>query len=155
MPVDIQTILIATDFSDASAPATAYAFSLARALNARLYLMHVVPEDDVRVITAISGYLQSEVTPATLIKTFYEEADRRLATLVEDAHATDLVQERLIVTGQPAAEIISWAAAKQVQLIILGTHGRRGVTRFLMGSVAARVLHEAPCAVLVVPATPR
>jgi nucleotide-binding universal stress UspA family protein len=47
------------------------------------------------------------------------------------------------------------AAAKQVQLIILGTHGRRGVTRFLMGSVAERVLREAPCAVLVVPAAPQ
>jgi nucleotide-binding universal stress UspA family protein len=47
------------------------------------------------------------------------------------------------------------AAAKQVQLIIIGTHGRRGVTRFLMGSVAERVLREAPCAVLVVPATPQ
>jgi nucleotide-binding universal stress UspA family protein len=155
MPADIQTILVATDFSDASAPATAYAFSLARALHARLYIMHVVPEDDVRVITAIRGYLQSEVTPESLVQTFYDDADKRLATLVEDAHATDLVHERLIVTGQPAAEIMSWAAAKQVQLIVIGTHGRRGVTRFLMGSVAERVLREAPCAVLVVPAVPQ
>jgi len=46
----------------------------------------------------------------------------------------------------------SCVVAIQVQLISLGTHGRRGVTRFLMGSVAERVLHEAPCAVLVVPA---
>jgi nucleotide-binding universal stress UspA family protein len=153
MPVDIQTILVATDFSDASAPATAYAFFLARVLNARLYIMHVVPEDDVRAITAIRTYLQSEVTPDTLVKSFYDEADKRLATLVEDAHATALVHERLIVTGQPAAEIMSWAAAKQAQLIIIGTHGRRGVTRFLMGSVAERVLREAPCAVLVVPVT--
>jgi nucleotide-binding universal stress UspA family protein len=49
---------------------------------------------------------------------------------------------------------MSWAAAKQAQLIIIGTHGRHGVTRFFMGSVAERVLREAPCAVLVVPATP-
>ena len=155
MPVDIQTMLVATDFSEASAPATAYAFSLARALNARLYVIYVVPEDDVRMITAISGHLQSEVTPAALVETFYAEADKRLATLVQDAGATDLVPERLIVTGQPAAAIISWATAKQVQLIIIWTHGRRGVTRFLIGSVAERVLREAPCAVLVVPATPR
>ena len=47
---------------------------------------------------------------------------------------------------------MSWAAAKHVQLIILGTHGRHGVTRLLMGSVAEYVLREAPCAVLVVPA---
>jgi len=153
MTTDIQTMLVATDLSDASAPATAYAFSLARALHARLYLIYVVPEDDVRAITAISGYLQSEITPAALVETFYTEADKRLTTLVEEAHATDLVQERLTVTGQPAATIISWAAAKQAQLIIIGTHGRHGVTRFFMGSVAERVLREAPCSVLVVPAT--
>jgi nucleotide-binding universal stress UspA family protein len=115
--------------------------------------MHVVPEDDVRIITAIRAYLQSEVTPETLVGTFYTEAAKRLATLVEEAHATDLVQERLIVTGEAAAELMSWAAAKQVQLIIIGTHGRRGVTRLLLGSVAERVLREAPCAVLVVPTT--
>src|SRR4029450_1744325 len=101
MPVDIQTLLVATDFSDASAPATTYAFSLARALNARLYIMHVVPEDDVRVVTAIRSYLQSEVTPEALVDALYAEAAERLATLVEEAHATDLVQERLIVTGEP------------------------------------------------------
>src|SRR5215510_5231659 len=153
MPVDIQTILVATDFSEASAPATAYAFSLARTLNAHLYLLYVVPEDDVRLITAIKAHLQSDVTPEALVATFYTEADKRLATLVEDARGTDLVHERLIVTGDPAAAIISWAGAQQVQLIIIGTHGHRGVTRFLMGSVAERVLREAPCAVLVVPAT--
>jgi nucleotide-binding universal stress UspA family protein len=153
MPVDTQTILVATGLSEASAPATAYAFSLARALNAHLYIIYVVSEDDVRALTAIRGYLQSEVTPAALVETFYTEADKRLTTLVEEAHATDLVPERLIVTGQPAAAIISWATAKQAQLIIIGTHGRRGVTRFFMGSVAERVLREAPCAVLVVPAT--
>src|SRR5215510_7525950 len=105
MPMDIQTMLVATDLSDASAPATAYAFSLARALNARLYILHVVPEDDVRVLTAIRSYLQSEVTPAALVETFYTEADKRLTALVGEAGAADLVQERLIVTGQPATAI--------------------------------------------------
>lgn len=155
MSVDMQTMLVATDFSDASAPATTYAFSLARALKARLYVVHIVPEDDVRVIKAIRAYLQSEMTPETLVDALYKEATKRLATLVEEAHATELVHERLIVTGEPAAEIMHCAVAKQVQLIIIGTHGRRGVTRFLLGSVAERVLREAPCAVLVVPATPQ
>jgi nucleotide-binding universal stress UspA family protein len=154
MSVDMQTMLVAPDFSDASVPATTYALSLARALHARLYIVHVVPEDDVRVIKAIRAYLQSEVTPESLVDALYSDATRRLATLVEEAHATDLVHERLVVTGEPAAEIMRCAVAHQVQLIIIGTHGRRGVTRFLLGSVAERVLREAPCAVLVVPATP-
>jgi len=152
MPVDIQTMLVATDFSEASAPATAYAFCLARTLNAHLYILHVVPEGDVRMITAIGGHLQSDVPPEAFVQTFYTEADKRLANLVENARASDLVHERLIVTGDPATAIMSWAAAKQVQLIIIGTHGRHGVTRFLMGSVAERVLRESPCAVLIVPA---
>jgi nucleotide-binding universal stress UspA family protein len=155
MPVDVQTILVATDFSDASAPATAYAFSLARALNARLSLLYVVPEDDVQVITAMRAALLSEVTPETLIETLRTEADKHLTTLVEAAHATDLVHEHLVVTGQPAVEILRWAAAKQVQLIIVGSHGHHGMRRFLIGSVAERVLRQAPCAVLVVPAPPQ
>ena len=154
MSMDIQTILVATDFSEASAAAIGYAFYLTRSLNAHLYVMHVVPEDDVRVLTAIGAPLQSEVTPEVFVDTLYAEADKRLTTLVQDALATDLVQERLLVTGEPAAAIMSCAAAKQAQIIVLGTHGRTGVTRLLMGSVAERVLREAPCAVLVVPVTP-
>jgi len=155
MSINIQTILVGTDFSEASQPATTYAFRLARALRARLYLMHVVPEEDLRLITSINQYLQSFITPITLTDIFYTEADKRLTQLMEDAQATDVVQERLVVTGQPADAILSWAVAKQVQLIILGTHGRKGVQHFFMGSVAERVLRGAPCAVVVVPAKPQ
>ena len=70
---------------------------------------------------------------------------------MEHANAKELLQERLIVTGQPAEEIVSWAAAKNVQIIIVGTHGRRGLERLLIGSVADRGLRQASCAVLVVP----
>src|SRR5262249_21625693 len=81
MSVDIKTILVGPVFSEPPAAATAYATPLACALKARLYILHVVPEDDVRVITAIRAYLQSEVTPETLVETFYTEAAKRLSTL--------------------------------------------------------------------------
>ena len=68
---------------------------------------------------------------------------------------TMLVATDFSDVSAPATAIMSWAAAKQVQLIVMGTHGRHGVTRFLIGSVAGRVLRVAPCAVLVVPATLR
>jgi nucleotide-binding universal stress UspA family protein len=55
------------------------------------------------------------------------------------------------VTGQPASEIVSWAAAKHAQIILVGTHGRSGLERVLLGSVAEHVLRLASCAVLVVP----
>jgi nucleotide-binding universal stress UspA family protein len=153
MPLDLQTIVVATDFSAASEAATTYAFQLARTLEARLYLLHVVPETDVELMTALRGHLQSHITPETLVETYYTDAEKRLAELVDSANAADVVQERLIVTGGPAEEIVSWAASKNAQIIIVGTHGRSGITRFLLGSVAERVLHLARCAVLVVPGT--
>ena len=151
MPIDIQTILVATDFSEASELATTYAFRLASALRARLYLLHVVPEDDLRLITSISQHLQSSITPIALTDVFYTEAHKRLTQLIAEAQASAVVHERLVVTGQPAEAILSWAVAKQGQLIILGTHGHRGLNRFLMGSVAERVVRQARCAVIVVP----
>jgi nucleotide-binding universal stress UspA family protein len=151
MSVDIQTILVATDFSTASEAATTYAFQLARALGVRVILLHVVPESDVAVMVALHGHLQSHISREALIHTFSTEAEKRLATLVDDANAQDLVQERCIGTGQPASEIVSWATAKQAQIILVGTHGRSGLDRVLLGSVAAHVLRLASCAVLVVP----
>jgi nucleotide-binding universal stress UspA family protein len=152
MPDDIQAILVATDLSTASEVATTYAFQLARSLGARVYLLHVVPESDVEIMAALRGHLQSDISREALVQPFYAEAERRLAALVDTAQAHDLVQECLVVTGQPASEIVGWAAAKQAQLIIVGTHGRSGVERFLLGSVAEHVLRLASCAVLVVPA---
>jgi nucleotide-binding universal stress UspA family protein len=149
--IDIRTILVATDFSDASEAAAIYAFRLARTLGVRVYLIYVVPESDVQVMVALRAHLQSHITPETLISAYYTDAEKRLAELVDTANAKDLLQERLIVTGQPAEEIVSWAAAESVQIIIVGTHGRRGLERLLIGSVADRVLRRASCAVLVVP----
>ena len=151
MPIDPQTILVATDFSAASEAATTYAFQLARSLGARVYLLHVVPEGDVEVMAALRGYLQSNLSREALLQPFYSEAEQRLTALVDSADAHDVVQERIVSTGQPASEIVSWAAAKQAQIILVGTHGRSGLDRMLLGSVAEHVLRLASCAVLVVP----
>jgi nucleotide-binding universal stress UspA family protein len=152
MSGDIETILAATDLSEASEAATTYAFWLARSLRARLYLLHVVPESDVAVMAALRGHLQSEISREALSQPFYAEAETRLTALVDSAKAHDLVAECLVVTGQPASEIVGWAIAKQAQIIIMGTHGRSSFDRFLLGSVAEHVLRLASCAVLVVPA---
>jgi nucleotide-binding universal stress UspA family protein len=152
MSVVIHSILVATDFSAASEVATSYAFRLARILGASVYLIHVVPESDVQIMRALRGHLQTQIDPDTLVQAYYTDADKRLSQLVETAQAAELVQERLVVTGQPASEIISWAAAKNVQLIIVGTHGRSGLNRVMMGSVAEHVLRLAACPVLIVPA---
>ncbi|MGE3540367.1 MAG: universal stress protein [Candidatus Tectimicrobiota bacterium] len=151
MAVALHNIMVATDFSEASQPATTYALGLARALGAALYLIHVVPEEDMRLLTGISQHLQSALSATTLTDVLYAEAEKHMTQLIQEAHASDIVRESLVVTGPPAETILSWATAKQVHLIVLGTHGRSGLSHFLMGSVAEQVLRQAPGAVLVVP----
>lgn len=151
MSKSISSILVATDFSDASNSAVAYAFELARALNAGLYLMHVVPASDVDVMMALRHHLESQISSEALIEAYYEDAEKQIDAIVTQHHGHDLIQERLIVTGKVADEIVSWAQAKQVQIIIVGTHGRSGLEHALIGSVAERVLRQAQTAVLVIP----
>jgi nucleotide-binding universal stress UspA family protein len=154
MTLKIQTLMVATDFSEASEAAMAYAFRLARTLNALLYIVHVVPEDDVQLLTELKKHLQSQITAETLCEVLYADADKRLTAAIEQMQGADLVQERLIVTGKPAEAIVSWAASKQPQMLILGTHRRQGLDHLLLGSVAERVLRQAPCSMLIVPAQP-
>lgn len=151
MTTPLQTMLVATDFSAASDVATTYAFELARACQARLYVLHVVPEGDVQILKTISAHLESYLNASTLVDALYADADKRLEAMITKAQANDLVAERLIVTGKAVDTILDWAAAKKVQLILVGTHGRGGMDRLLLGSVANGIVRQAPCSVLVVP----
>ncbi len=153
MSESISRILVATDFSDASDSATTYAFELALALKSRLYLMHVVPASDVDIMVALQHHLESQITSEALIETYYKDAEKQFDAIVTQHYGHDLVQERLIVTGRAADEIVSWAQAKQVQIIIVGTHGRSGLEHAMIGSVAERVVRQAQTAVLVIPKT--
>ncbi|WP_089717961.1 universal stress protein [Candidatus Entotheonella palauensis] len=153
MACDRQTLMVATDFSEASEAALTYAFHLARTLHTRLDIVHVVPESDVQILTSLREHLQSQITAETLREVLCADADKRLAEMIERADAKALIEERLIVTGQPAETLVSWAASKQPRILILGTHRRRGIDHLLLGSVAEQVLRQASCSVLIVPAT--
>jgi nucleotide-binding universal stress UspA family protein len=118
-------ILVATDLSDNAAAALAVGVTTARALGARLHLLHVFTSVD-------------------------DDATRLLA----DAAAKAGSEVSVVATsaGDPAREILRYAARQAIDLIVIGTHGRTGVTRVLLGSVAERVVRGAHCPVLVVPA---
>lgn len=153
MAKSTSSILLATDFSDASNGATAYAFQLARALKSKLYLMHVVPASDIDVMMALQHHLESHISSEALVDAYYKDAERQLDQIVKQHRGQDLIQERLIVTGKAAEEIVSWAQSKEVEIIIIGTHGRSGIEHAFIGSVAERVIRHAQTAVLVIPST--
>jgi len=144
---DLKGILIATDLSPASEPALRMGAALAIRMDAGLLLLHVVSEKELDDLARA----HQPRHPVDLIYSELEASVRdQFRRVVPDEVRRFLQVEVLVVPGAPATEIIRTAAAKGTDLIITGTHGRTGLRRILMGSVAERVLRSAPCPVLTV-----
>ena len=138
----LNRIVVATDFSDVSLLALEAALNLDLGSNATLYLLHVL--EIPRVVDPIVGWVPpSDAEP-------YEDAMDRLASLVPENWQKTVSIERAVVNGSPAREIARFAKDKEADMIVVGTHGRTGIARALMGSTAETLLREAPCQVLVV-----
>lgn len=132
----IHTILFPTDFSESSTQALHVAQALARDYDARLIALHAVPLPTV-------VYSDGVIPPDLGI---HDEAARA------ELDRLDLPagSERRFVEGDPIDVILNTARDAHVDLIVMGTHGRTGLSRLLMGSVAEHVLRKAPCPVLTV-----
>jgi nucleotide-binding universal stress UspA family protein len=138
-------VLSPVDFSDSSDRALAHAVALARRYHARVTVLHVVPTfDAVPLRTGLGG-------PVDIIEPWpREQVIERLQRLL-DANAFSPDAIPVARAGVPAPTILEEAGMGRADLIVIGTHGRRGFKRLLLGSVAETVLREAPCPVLTVP----
>lgn len=129
-PLAVRQILFATDFSESSDAAARVARDYARHFGALLHLVHVAwPGADRSMppsLSALANELRGDVPVRTAVE-----------------------------SGSPAIQIVRYAARHGIDLIVLGTHGRTGVSRSLLGSVAERVVRTAPCPVLTVSREPR
>ncbi len=134
----------AVDFSDPSRLALDEAVEQARRTGAELVLVHVhvpPPANPADVI----------VSPAEIARMSADEMERTLAGWRADAEKLlGRAVSAAALVGDPAGEVVRWAREHGPDLLVLGTHGRTGIRRFILGSVAERVLREAPCPVLVV-----
>lgn len=139
-----KTILVATDFGPSSEQALAYARTLATSFGATLRLLHVVP--DPVLASAWSEAYAYDLS--ALAERLRYDAQQRLAEKAATIREVPVEIEALV--GSPASVITATAASESVDLIVMGTHGRTGVTHFFMGSVAERVVRSAPCPVLTV-----
>ena len=143
---DWKRICCPIDFSDASRAAMEVAADLARRTGAELVLLHAYP---------IPGYTfpdGSVVASPKMMQDLADQAERHLGEWRADAEklvgAPRVTMDKAI--GEPAAEIVSYAEEKGIDLLVLGTHGRTGLEHALMGSVAERVVRRARCPVLTV-----
>jgi universal stress protein A len=133
-----KTILFPTDFSTASDAALVHAEALAKQTGARLLIVHVEEPP-----LAYGG--------GELYYGLPEPGSERILKMLEDVRPKDpaVPFTHRITMGDPAAEVVRIAADENAEMIIMGTHGRTGMLRLLMGSVAEGIVRQAPCPVLV------
>jgi nucleotide-binding universal stress UspA family protein len=144
--IALKQILVATDFSEVADAALAYGRELARTFGATLHVLHVA--DDVYVRLGGDAYVA--VLPE-LQQDIEKHAQQRLAELLVDNDKNPLPVKPVVVTATATAlAIVDYAAEANIDLIVVGTHGRGAVAHLLMGSVAERVVRTARCPVLTV-----
>ena len=139
----IDSVLVAFDFSETSKHALTYGRNLARAFGGRLHVLHVA---DVISTSAAQFYPEGPGDPEA-------KATQLALNQIRDvlaAEGIDIVKPAVRVSADAAGAIVDYAKEVHADVIVVGTHGRTGVSRLLMGSVAEHVVRAAPCPVLVV-----
>ena len=135
---NVRNILVPTDFSETSDAALRHAVDAARTYRARLYLLHV------------PGKTGEDFQADLPIGRFETTVRDRLAAFLSEEEIAALRPEYTLRIGTPAEEIVHYAQDREIDLIVMGTHGRKGVAHLLLGSVAEHVVRTAPCPVLLV-----
>jgi nucleotide-binding universal stress UspA family protein len=148
--IAFKRILCPIDFSETATRALAHAAALARWYDAQLTVIHVVPVFEENMQSSFPFKGDEGRTPYAPVRADVLEQIRRST---EQAGAAALSPTILAEEGRTHATIVDRAAALQADLLVVGTHGRGGVNRLLLGSVAEKVLRTAPCPVLTVPAS--
>lgn len=142
--IRLGTILLPIDFSECSHAAARYGYALADAFGATVHLLNVVQDPDT-LPWAAEGFCPPV---GDLLTDWVAQATRRLAETVPLAAVSRTVAATRV--GSPHSEIVRYAAAQRIDLIVLGTHGRGPLSHMLLGSVAERVVRTATCPVLTV-----
>jgi nucleotide-binding universal stress UspA family protein len=147
MTETLDRILVPVDFSPPSDRAIRYATTLANRFGARVSVLHVVDDP------FVTGAWQAEAFIANVPELLTElmmGARTQLGEIKKDLAAHGFDVDTAVITGPPARAIVDHASAGHFDLIVMGTHGRTGLSHALLGSVAERVVQKAPCPVLTV-----
>ena len=142
----LKTVLVPTDFSDASESALRYGKAMAEKFGAALHVVHVM-EDLLAHAWAAEVYVSSMPQLRDEIE---KESRQRLEALLTGTERKSLRGETALLAGNPFLEIIRYAKAHEIDLIVMGTHGRGPIAHMLLGSVAEKVVRKSPCPVLTV-----
>jgi nucleotide-binding universal stress UspA family protein len=143
--MEIKKILFATDFSEGSSNALPYAVDMAKHYGAKLYFVHVIYD-----VAKTAGWYVPHISIDEMYSDMVKSAKTELEKLFIDDLRGFKDLEHVVLKGIPYEEITKFATDSKIDLIVLGTHGRRGIDRMLFGSTAEQIVRNAPCPVLSV-----
>ena len=142
----IRRVLFASDLSETSSKAVATAVALAKLSGGKLTMLHVIAT----VPRVVPQQFIDTATWDQIDAQNRRGGERQFAKLVAKLKKAYPNVKGLIVEGEPVREIVRAARSTRADLLVVGTHGRHGLTKLLLGSVAARVVASAPCPVVTV-----
>jgi len=140
--IHLKSVLIATDFSEASEKALRHALAIARHYGAKFYLVHVV--------SSLGFTLVGPDAVIAAIDAVRRDARQSEDDLIRSGALADLPHESIVCQGNVWEEVEKIIRREQVELVVIGTHARRGLGKLLLGSVAEQVFRHAECLVLTV-----
>jgi len=144
--IQLKKILLPTDFSDYSQNAAAYATEFANSFGAELHLLHVMQD----LVATVPEPGLAFPPPGDYMQELQQSAEQGLAKLPDPPLNDGGKVVRVVRQGPPFLEVVRYAKENDIDLIIMGTHGRSGLSHVLLGSVAEKVVRKAPCPVLTV-----
>lgn len=145
--ININKILVPVDFSEHSKAALQAAFALKRDFGATVTAMHVF---DITELLGMGWTIYGEALEGEAVQRMERDSEKALKQFVEELKAKDSDVHMLIARGKTFIEIIKTAKDEKIDIVVMGTHGRKGIELLLMGSNAEKVVRKAPCSVLTV-----
>lgn len=145
--ISIQNILVPTDFSEFGKCALQYGCEFARRFSAQLHLLNVV--EDIYPLIPDPGGLNFP-PPENMLMEIQEASRKAIANLPPSEMIGETTVIREVRVGVPYLEIVRYAREQNIDMVVIGTHGRSGLAHVLMGSVAEKIVRKAPCPVLTV-----
>ena len=143
MKPEIKKILVPIDFSDYSKNALKYAVNIVEIFKAEMFLIYVVEP-----VIYPPDFSMGQIAIPSVNTEWDERAKEELKKLAESEIPKEIKVQTIVKTGKPFIEIIDTATEKDIDLIVIATHGHSGMEHILFGSTAEKVVRKAPCPVL-------
>lgn len=146
MPRSIKKILLPVDFTHACSSSKEYACLIAGLLNAELHVLHVLPDNLPQPATSDTWLAPTEMPHLKIV----EDAETLLVSSVKNSRIDERLVHCVVRFGNAVDQIVKYADDNQIDLIVIATHGRKGLSHAIIGSVAEKVVRLAKCPVLTV-----